>query len=203
MAQPFDRKGRVGPAGAVDQASGQFWVDHPWNIVAEGHNLSGFERNATYLNLAGRGFADVSFLSATDNDGDGRSIVPADIDNDGRLDMIVRQASGGALLVFRNQLPQQHWLRVSLRGRKSNGLGIGARLVAEIGERRLVRELYPANTYYSQQPAEVHFGLADAIQVDRLTIHWPSGNKQTISRIAADQHLRVTEPDSPPTGGNR
>jgi hypothetical protein len=193
VARPFDRSASLPAAGELDRAAGQFWVGNPWDIVGHGHNLSGFERNRAFLNLAPGRFADMSFLTGTDSDGDGRSVFGADIDGDGMQDLIVRQASIAPLLVFQNKFPKRHYLRVSLRGTKSNGLGVGARITAEVAGRRLVRELFPANTYMSQQPCEVHFGLGDATKIDRLTIRWPSGLVQELSDVAADQFVRITE----------
>ena len=70
---------------------------------------------------------------------------------------------------------------------------VGARLVAEVGEHKMVREMYPVNTYFSQAPCEVYFGLGEHTQVDKLTIHWPSGEVQTLTNVAGDQRLLVTE----------
>lgn len=193
MARPFDRSADLPPAGELDKSDGQFWVGNPWDIVGNEHNLSAFERNRCFLNLGGTRFADVSFLTSTDSDGDGRSVLGADLNNDGMQDLLVRQAGGGALLVFLNRFPRQHYLRVSLRGTKSNGMGIGARLIAEVGDRRIVREMFPANTYFSQSPCEVHFGLGDAPRVDRLTIRWPSGLVQKLTDVDADRHIRIVE----------
>jgi enediyne biosynthesis protein E4 len=211
VAQPFDRVAFVPPAGELDTAHGQFWVGNPWMIVHTGKNLSGFERNRTFLNLGDNAFADISFLTGTDRDGDGRSAFAADLDGDGMQDLVVRQSGGGPLLLFKNQFPRRHYLRVSLRGTRSNGLGVGARLIAEIAgtgdsqprgapgghgdraKRTLVREMYPHNTYQSQQPCEVYFGLGDATSVTRLTIQWPSGVIQELTDVAADQNLCVTE----------
>ncbi len=193
MARPFDRSADLPAAGPLDKAAGQFWVGHPWDIVSHQHNLSGFERNRAFLNLGAARFVDISFLTGTDSDGDGRSVIAADLNGDGMQDLVVRQAGGGPLLVFLNRFPQKHFLQVSLRGTQSNGLGVGARLVAEVGGRKLVREMFPANTYMSQQPCEVHFGLGDATQMDRLTIRWPSGLVQELTDLKADQHIRVTE----------
>jgi hypothetical protein len=194
VSQPFDRGCHLEPAGELDNSSGQFWVSNPWRIVSEGHNLSAFERHATYLNLGGERFADVSFVTGTDSDGDGRGAIAADLDGDGMQDLIVRQAGGGPLLIYRNQFPTRHWLRVKLHGTRSNSMGIGARLTAQVGSRAIVREMYPANTYFAQQPCEVHFGLGDATTIDRLTIRWPSGLIQQVKDVDVDQRLEITEP---------
>jgi hypothetical protein len=174
-------------------------VSNPWDIFKNGHNLSCYERNRTWMNVGGSSFLDVSFLTAADSDGDGRCVVAADFRNNGRQDLIVRQVGGGALLLFENQFPQRHYLEVSLRGKagppgaSSNRLGIGARLVAEVQGLQLVRELYPVNSYRSQAPNRVHFGLADATRVERLTIRWPSGKVQVLRDVAADAHIVVDE----------
>jgi hypothetical protein len=155
--------------------------------------LSAFERKRTFLNLHGKDFVDISFLTGTDGDADGRAVAVGDFSNNGRQDIVMRQAGGGPLVFFENHFPQKHYLEVSLRGTKSNRLGIGARLVAHVQGQQLVREMYPQNTFASQMPNIVHFGLGSAMQVDRLTIQWPSGEKQVLDSVAADQHIAVDE----------
>jgi hypothetical protein len=116
-----------------------------------------------------------------------------DLRNNGQLDLVVRQVSGGALKVFENHFPTGHYLKVSLRGTRSNRLGVGARLIAKFGGRQVVRELFPANSFRSQTPAIAHFGLDSAQQVDELTIRWPSGTQQVLRGIPADQHVVIDE----------
>ena len=120
-------------------------------------------------------------------------MVAGDFRNDGRLDLVVRQVGGGPVLLFENQFPKAHYLTVSLRGTASNRLGIGARLTATVSGRELTRELYPHNSFRSQMPSRVHFGLGDATRIDRLTIRWPSGAVQTLDDLAADRHVVITE----------
>jgi enediyne biosynthesis protein E4 len=105
----------------------------------------------------------------------------------------VRQTGGGSLLMFENRLPKANWLEVSLAGKKSNRLGIGARVTAEFSGQKIVRELYPHNTFRSQAPARVQFGLGKAPKVDRLTIRWPSGLVQELTEVAANRRLRIEE----------
>jgi hypothetical protein len=170
-----------------------WWVENPFQIAAQGRSLSGYERNRIYLNSRGLEFYEISGLTGADSDGDGRGVVASDLNGDGMEDLLVRQAGGGSLLVFENRFPHAHWLDVSLRGGKSNSLGIGARLVAQVGPQKLVRELYPHDSFKSQSPARAHFGLGRATKVDRLTITWPSGFVQELTDVAADRHIRVRE----------
>ena len=199
MSQPCDRHCKISAPGAVDPELNEFWVDDPWQIFYRGHNLSCYERDRAYLNVGGQAFLEVSHLTGADNEGDGRSVVAADLFNTGRMDLVVRQVGGGPLLLYENRFPQRHYLEVSLRGRTSNRQGIGARLEAHVGGRVLVRELYPANSYRSQAPAVAHFGLGDARAVERLTIRWPSGRVQELRGLRGDRHVVVDEgKDGPP-----
>jgi hypothetical protein len=193
VSQPCDRACKIPAPGKIDSSLGEFWVENPWEIVKRGHNLSCFERKRTWMNLRGGNFLDISFLTGADNDGDGRSVVAGDFRNNGRQDLIVRQVGGGPLLLYENHFPRRHYLKVSLRGRRSNRLGVGARLKAVVGGRQLVREMFPVNSYRSQMANIVHFGLGDAGRVDRLEIRWPSGKVQVLKGLQGDRHIVVDE----------
>jgi enediyne biosynthesis protein E4 len=193
VSQPSDRGAAVPQPGELDPALREFWVENPWQIVDFGHNLSAFERNRAFLNVKGQDFLDISHLTGADSDGDGRAVVAADFRNIGMLDLIVRQAGGGPLLLFENRLPRKNYLMVSLRGKQSNRQGIGARLTAVVNGQQLVRELFPANGFRSQAPNIVHFGLGDSATVDRLTIRWPSGRVQELTGLPGGRHIVVDE----------
>jgi hypothetical protein len=183
----------VSAPGKVDADLNEFWVDNPWFIISQGHNLSAYERKRAYLNVHGQAFLDIAHLTGADNDGDGRCVVAADFGNTGRLDLIVRQVGGGPLLLYENHFPQRHYLKVTLRGQQSNRQGIGARLTARVGGQQLVREMYPANTNRSQAPNIVHFGLGDAETVESLKIRWPSGKVQELHDLKGDRHILLDE----------
>jgi len=193
VTQPCDRAANIPAPGRVDNSLNEFWVENPWDIVKQGHNLSAYERKRTWMNVRGSNFIDLSYLSGMDNDGDGRCVVAGDFRNNGRLDVILRQVGGGPLLFFENNFPQRHYLKVSLRGHKSNRQGIGARLTAVVAGQQLVREMYPINSYRSQMPNIAHFGLGEATKVERLTVRWPSGKEHVFTALAADAHIVIDE----------
>ena len=179
--------------GPLDHTLGEFWVSSSWRIPTSGNNLSCYERKRTFLNVKGEDFLDISHLTGADNDGDGRSVVAADFRNVGLLDLVVRQAGGGPLLLYENRLPRRHYLEVSLLGRASIRQGVGARLTAVVKGQQLVRELYPANSFRSQAPNVVHFGLGDAEEVESLTVRWPSGKVQALTGLEGDRHILIDE----------
>jgi hypothetical protein len=179
--------------GKLDSSLGEFWEADPWDNLRQNHNLSAYERKRTFLNVRGRAFLDISTLTSADGDGDGRSVVAGDFRNNGQLDVVLRQSGGGPVLLYENHFPRRHYLKVSLRGQSSNRLGIGARLTAVAGGQQLVREMYPLNSFRSQMPNIVHFGLGEATRIERLTIRWPSGREQCLTDVAADRHVVVDE----------
>lgn len=193
MSQPDNRSKLVPAPGKLSEDLGEFWVPNPWLFSQHKKNLSSYERNRLFLNRGSLRFADISHLSGGDSEGDGRASVAADLNGDGMLDLVVRQVGGGSLLVFENQFPRKHYLTVRLRGTKSNRAGIGARLVAEAGGHRQVRELFPGDSFMSQAPAEVHFGLGNATSVNRLTVYWPCGTVQEFDGLAADHYVLLEE----------
>lgn len=144
----------------------------------------------------GRGFLDLSALSGADDPGSSRGLALADYDRDGLMDAVVVDKNGSAHLL-RNvtDAPGSHWLEVRLTGTSSNRDGCGATLIATALGSKLMREVYCGSVGLSSgSDPTVHFGLASAATVSRLTIEWPSGVRQVLRNVAGDQLLEVSEP---------
>ena len=146
-----------------------------------------------FLNDRRGGFHNISHSSGADNPGDGRSAVSWDITGDGMPELFIRQAGGGPLVIYRNKFPRAHFLQLSLRGTRSNSLGVGARIECEVGGVVVRRSMNPVVNFLSQSPSMLQVGLGKAEEVDRLTVRWPSGDVQTFKAVAVDRHLRITE----------
>ena len=125
----------------------------------------------------------------------GRGTAQGDLDNDGDLDLVITQNNGPAI-VLRNDGDTGLACRIELQGTASNVHGWGAKLVAHVGERRLVRWATGATGYLSHGSSAVWFGLADAQRIDRLEVTWPSGTVDVFDSLAAGSH-RLTEGESP------
>jgi hypothetical protein len=120
----------------------------------------------------------------------------ADYDRDGDQDLAIAVgAYNGTSKLIRNDLyggDLQNWLQVDLRGVISNSFGVGARIVVDTGELRLVREVSASGAYLSQAPLTASFGLAGATQAD-VTVLWPSGTVQKVFAVPVNQRLALVE----------
>lgn len=194
MSQPLDRTSQTEQLGEVDEAAGEFWVRSPFQIPQLGHNLSAYEQNRLFMNFDGRRFVDASFASHANIDSDSRSVIAGDLDADGDVDLLVGSVGGGPLRMFLNQIRSEyHKVRLELQGSVSNRTAIGARVVLECGTKTITRDLFPANGFMGQSPAELLIGVGAATVVDRLSIRWPNGQMQELSNLPVDQTIQVVE----------
>lgn len=123
-----------------------------------------------------------------------RGCAFADLDGDGRID-VVTTALGADAEIWMNRSPHTgHWLDLALQGNRSNRDGIGAaiKVVAPSGVQ--YNHMTTSVGYASSSDGPVHFGLGVDAMVDIVEIHWPSGIVQRLEHVAADQIVRVVEP---------
>ena len=174
-------------------------------LVGQAHVMDNIEVNYPQLHYrepmllarnTGRGFVDVSDHSGVifHEPWASRGMAVGDIDNDGRLDVVVLE-NNGPLHILHNQTDtQNHWLTLNLVGHKSNRDAIGAavKIITAHGEQYAT--VSTCGSYLSANDKRVHFGLGLQNVVTEIEIRWPSGIRQTLHDVKADQILRVDEP---------
>jgi hypothetical protein len=152
--------------------------------------------NAVLVNLGDGRFADASAGAgpAFARKAVHRGAAFGDVDGDGRVDVVVT-ALDAPLELWRNVSPaRNHWLTVETTGTKSSRDGMGTKITVVSAAGAQHDEVNTAVGYGGASDRRVHFGLgADAV-VRELTLRWPSGRTQTLTSVAADQVLKVTEP---------
>ena len=120
----------------------------------------------------------------------GRGAAFGDLNNDGWQDAVMT-VLGGPPQIFLNRVGKQHWLVISLRGTRSNRDGLGA-CVRVNGQTRFATT---AGSYLSASDKRLHFGLGTAEKA-KVEIAWPSGARQILNDVQADQFLEVREPEN-------
>ncbi len=123
----------------------------------------------------------------------GRGLAVGDLNDDGRPDVVIASLDSSPLLLI-NTSPTPPGLTLELVGRPpSNRAAIGAKILARVGDRALVRRLVGGGSYLSASDRRVHLGLSGAIKVDRLEIVWPSGRREFWGDVARGHRLKVVE----------
>ena len=192
----------------VAWGTGFFDADNDGDLdlfVANGHtypeanrpllNSSYEQLNSLFENRGGQ------FVEVTADAGPGLSVRSvsrgasfADYDADGDVDIFVLNLNALPTLLRNDGHAQRHYLQVKLVGRESNRDGIGARVRVEAGGRIRHAEVQSGGSYLSHSDMQLHFGLGTSERVDRLIVDWPSGRRQEMVEIGADQQLTVYEP---------
>ena len=123
-----------------------------------------------------------------------RGAAFADFDNDGLVDVVVSALNAPAELWRNESDGGQHWLAFNPIGTRSNRDGLGVRIVLTAGGKRFMAERSFSYGYASSSAGPTHVGLGDAARAERVEIFWPSGVKQVLENVEADQVLTVREP---------
>jgi hypothetical protein len=126
----------------------------------------------------------------------GRGAAYADINNDGRLDLLL-STNGGAVYLFRNEAQASsaanRSLRLKLVGTKSNRDGIGAVVRLTSGGDTQTQMLRSGSSYLSSSELVLTFGMGQRDKADSIEILWPSGQIDHLSNIAAGQTVTMSE----------
>ncbi|MDZ7749291.1 MAG: CRTAC1 family protein [Halofilum sp. (in: g-proteobacteria)] len=125
----------------------------------------------------------------------GRGAAPADIDDDGDLDVIITQPGRRPLLLRNDRARVNHWLRVRLEGPGRNRPGIGAQIELRAGSLQQRRSVTRTMSYLSQRPATATFGLGDHDRVDEIRVRWPDGSESTRTGVQVDRQVTIRQGD--------
>lgn len=175
-------------------ANGRLFEDaKTWPAIGTS-SLSGYERSRVYFNRGVAGWTDVAKKVGVTDDLDGRAVALADLSNHGAVDVVVANQNQPALLYRDYPDTSNHWIGVHLVGTRSNRSAIGAEVLLESGDLKQRRVVDGGSGFASQNDRRLHFGLGAREWVDRLTIQWPSGTKQVLTRPPIDRIITITEP---------
>jgi len=153
------------------------------------------QRNQIFLNQSDGTFQDVSAqIPGFQRKAAHRGSAVVDLDNDGRLDLVVT-ALGDRPGIYRNRTEGGQWLVVQLEGREANRDGFGAVICVETEDgRKLWNHAGGSVGFASASDPRVHFGLGESRRVKSVEIVWPGGKRQRLENVQVDRVLKVSEP---------
>jgi hypothetical protein len=121
-----------------------------------------------------------------------RGCAFGDFDNDGDLDILIVNLNEPPSLLRNDVKGDPHWIKVKLIGIKSNRSAIGSRVTVKYGDRVQTQEVLAQTSYLSVNDRRLHFGLGDIGVID-IEIRWPSGHRQSFTKLASKQLITINE----------
>jgi hypothetical protein len=174
--------------------SSSYWYDYSkvtggnTTIISDAKNwppmnnrsLSGYQQKKVWINDGAGKFKEVAQIIGVTDVYDGRSVALGDFTNSGKLDVVVANQKGPALLYKNSVAPDNKWIAFDLEGAASNRSAIGAQVRLFWNGQRQAQEVTGGSGFCSQNQRRLHFGLGKGANIDRVEIRWPSGKTQTI-----------------------
>jgi len=113
--------------------------------------------------------------------------------NDGKIDVVVTTINDKPQLLMNSTSGGNHWIILKLVGTKDNRDGLGTKVKIVTAEGVQYNHATTAVGYSSSSDKRIHFGLGNAAVIDKIEVSWPTGVKQTLTNVKADQMLTVVE----------
>ncbi len=181
--------------GAPDIFVANGHVDH--FIDEDRDPLETFRQRAQLYRNDGRGH----FWDISDRAGSyfqqarvGRGVGPCDFDNDGRMDLAVANSGEPTALLHNRCETPNHWLRLELRGTKSNRDAVGAKVTLTLADgRKLVRYRKGGGAYLSAGDPRLLVGIGTAPKVKSVEVRWPSGLVQQVGPLDGGRGYLIVE----------
>jgi hypothetical protein len=120
----------------------------------------------------------------------------ADLNNDGKLDLVVNNINAPASIYENVGTTEGHYLEVELRGDSPNLRGIGTTVEAIAGGRRQYLYQSPYRGYLSTVDDRLHFGFGSATRIDTLRVTWPDRRTQVLTGVPLDQRLTLRQQEA-------
>jgi len=171
---------------------GVAWGDFNNDGYLDLYVVNNYRLNNLYINSGHGTFNDLGSKLGVADIGSGNSVVIADFNEDGKLDIYLVRSSEPSQLYI-NKFAENNWLLITVTGKKSPYNGIGAKIILYSGDLTQYREISGGSGYLSQNSMLVHFGLGAHNIIDSLIIRWPAGTIDKILNIKTNQKIHIIE----------
>jgi hypothetical protein len=196
----FTESGSIYGVDNTKYTWGASWIDADNDayldlmVVSDSANVD--PRNNLYMNNAGSSFVDSPQNFQSNSSANSRSIAYGDINNDGKIDVVVGNTSGYDSFLWQNTSVANNYIKITLHGTVSNKMAIGSWISVYAGGHGYYHYTMCGENYMGQNSQHHIFGLAQNTIVDSVVIQYLSGIKDRYYNLNVNQSYDFTESGS-------
>jgi enediyne biosynthesis protein E4 len=187
LAEDFDSDGEIDAFfanGHVYPEVDRFQVDTSYAQKCQVFRNLG---KARFEDLAGKSGPGLEALGVS------RGAASGDLDEDGRIDVVVSNLDAAPYLLWNRSASRNHWLEVRLRAARgvSDLTCVGAVVTVRSGDRAWKRESRAGTSFASSNSPDLHFGLGSRTAVESVDVRFPDGTVVTRRDVPIDRVLVI------------
>ncbi|WPU94878.1 VCBS repeat-containing protein [Mucilaginibacter sabulilitoris] len=175
-----------------DQVQGMLNSGHGFDSLALEKMPPGSVHSYLFKGNMNEKFTDKSLDWGMGEPGLANGAAYADLDNDGRLDLITNNVNHEAG-IYKNNSPPTPYLALKFKGRQDNTFGIGTKAYVFCGKQMQYQQLMLTRGFQSSVEPRLHFGLGKNQRVDSILIVWPNQTSQMLRNVKSNQQLIIDE----------
>jgi hypothetical protein len=124
-----------------------------------------------------------------------RGLAIGDFNNDGAVDVLVSNNDAAPLLLRNDIGTSNHWLGVTLVGRKCNPDAIGARVTYKSGDLTRSRMKVGGGSFLSSHDPRIVLGIGGRTKLDWVEVKWPlpGGAVERFVDLPIDRYVTLVE----------
>lgn len=122
-----------------------------------------------------------------------RGVAFDDLDNDGRIDVVILSSRRPPVVLLNQTVPRNHWVHLYLQGTSANREGVSARVKVVTGKTVQIAEVHSGRGYQSHYGTRLHFGLGQAPAIDRIEVRWIGGGVDVWENLPVNRQLILRE----------
>jgi enediyne biosynthesis protein E4 len=122
-----------------------------------------------------------------------RGLAAGDLDNDGRVDIVINDLDGPPQVLRNETADPGNWLIVRLRGTGANTGAVGAVVKVHAGAGVQQRSILSGSSYLSQEDKRLQFGLGSSMLAELVEVRWPDGTATSVRNVKANQVIELQQ----------
>jgi len=171
---------------------------NPDDLIEElSHHQVGYREPLLLFHNSGKAWANVSGQSGPvfSRSLSARGLAIGDFNNDGAVDVLISVNDDAPLLLRNNVGTQNHWLGITLVGKKANRDAIGARVTYQAGDLKRSRMKVGGGSYLSYHDPRMVLGIGKRQKLDWVEVKWPqpSGRVERFTDLPLDRYVTIVE----------